>query len=63
MIGEQVNIEGGRPGDYIGTATSLIADKAIIEDGTIIGPGTVMHGTQIGQNTYVGIRCAFDYNT
>lgn len=63
MIGEQVNIEGGRPGDYIGTATSLIADKAIIGDGTIIGPGTVMHGTQIGQNTYVGIRCAFDYNT
>jgi len=63
MICEQVNIETGRPGDYMGGATSDIPDKTIIGDGCIIGPGTAMHGPQFGENCYVGIRCAFDYNT
>lgn len=63
MICEQVNIEGGRPGDYIGGAISAVPDKAIVGDSCIIGPGSAMHGTTFGENCVVGMRCAFDYNT
>ena len=63
MICEQVNVEGGRPGDYLGSALSAVPDRAIFGDGTIIGPGTAMHGAVFGENCIVGMRCSFDYNT
>ncbi|MCL2320348.1 MAG: hypothetical protein FWC45_09700 [Treponema sp.] len=63
QIFEHVNIEGGRGGNYVGSNTCLVDDKAIISDNCMIGAGTVMHGTQIGEGTIIGMRCACDYNT
>ena len=63
IICEQVNVEGGRPGDFLGSALSSEPDRAIFGDGTIIGPGTAMHGAVFGENCIVGMRCSFDYNT
>jgi carbonic anhydrase/acetyltransferase-like protein (isoleucine patch superfamily) len=62
-IFDQVNIESGRPGNYLGSSSVMIPDKAIISDGCIIGHGTIMHGTQLGSGTVIGMRCACDYNT
>jgi carbonic anhydrase/acetyltransferase-like protein (isoleucine patch superfamily) len=62
-IGDQVNIEGGRPGGFLGSATSEVPDRAHISDCCVIGPGSVMHGTTCGENCVTGIRCALDYNT
>jgi len=63
IICEQVNIEGGRPGDYLGSALSAVPDRAIVGDGTIIGPGSAMHGAVFGNNCVIGMKCSFDYNT
>lgn len=61
-IFDQVNIEGGRPGN-IATTKNEVPDKAIIGDRCLIYHGTVMHGTQIGEGTVIGMRSCCDYNT
>ena len=61
-IFDQVNIEGGRPGN-IATTKNEVPDKAIVQDRCLIYHGTVMHGTQIGEGTVIGMRSCCDYNT
>jgi carbonic anhydrase/acetyltransferase-like protein (isoleucine patch superfamily) len=61
-IYDNVNIEGGRPANE-GTVTNTEPDQSIISDSCWINHGAVMHGTQMGVGSAVGLGTACDYNT
>jgi carbonic anhydrase/acetyltransferase-like protein (isoleucine patch superfamily) len=61
-IYDNCNLEGGRPAN-VGTVTNTEPDQLIIGDSCWINHGSVMHGTQMGAGSAVGLGCACDYNT
>jgi carbonic anhydrase/acetyltransferase-like protein (isoleucine patch superfamily) len=61
-IYDNCNLEGGRPAS-VGTVTNTEPDQLIIGDSCWINHGSVMHGTQMGVGSAVGLGCACDYNT
>ena len=61
-IYDNCNLEGGRPAN-VGTVTNTEPDQLIIGDSCWINHGSVMHGTQMGTGSAVGLGCACDYNT
>jgi carbonic anhydrase/acetyltransferase-like protein (isoleucine patch superfamily) len=61
-IYDNCNLETGRPGNA-GTTLNMEPDQCIIGDSCWINHGSVMHGTQMGEGSAVGLGCACDYNT
>ncbi|OGB62686.1 MAG: hypothetical protein A2Y94_04305 [Caldithrix sp. RBG_13_44_9] len=61
-IYDNVNIEAGRPANE-GTVTNIERDHSVISDSCWINHGAVMHGTQMGIGSAVGLGTACDYNT
>ena len=61
-IYDNCNLETGRPAN-VGTVLSTEPDQCIIGDSSWINHGAVMHGTQMGEGSAVGLGAACDYNT
>lgn len=61
-IYDLVNIEGGRPGNYLGGVTCEVPDSSIIGDYCWINHGATMHGSQLADGAIVDINACLDYN-
>jgi carbonic anhydrase/acetyltransferase-like protein (isoleucine patch superfamily) len=61
-IYDNCNFETGRPAN-VGTTLNMEADQLIIGDSCWVNHGSVMHGTQMGVGSAVGVGSACDYNT
>ena len=61
-IYDLVNIEGGRPGRYLGGVVDEEPDQSIIGDRCWINHGATMHGSQLADDAVLDINACLDYN-